>query len=50
MVCLQVFANNTDAIALYKKFGFVEEGRKVKEIKFCEDRYDDVILMAKFIE
>ncbi|MFY3790878.1 GNAT family N-acetyltransferase [Ureibacillus sp. MALMAid1270] len=27
-VCLEVFAENTNAIALYKKFGFVEEGRK----------------------
>lgn len=47
-VCLEVFAENTDAISLYKKFGFVEEGRKVKAIKVDANKYYDLISMALF--
>ncbi|CAM5222958.1 hypothetical protein UACE39S_06348 [Ureibacillus acetophenoni] len=47
-VCLEVFAENTNAIALYKKFGFVEEGRKQKAIKVSDEKYHDLILMAYF--
>jgi RimJ/RimL family protein N-acetyltransferase len=49
-IALGVFANNTGAISLYKKLGFVEEGRKVKEIKIAPDNYVDSILMYKFIK
>lgn len=44
---LEVFEDNTPAISLYKKFGFVEEGRKRKAIKINND-YKDIILMARF--
>jgi len=44
---LEVFGNNTSAIMLYKKFGFVEEGRKRKNIKTNEG-YQDMILMGRF--
>ena len=44
---LEVFENNTSAIMLYKKFGFVEEGRKRKYIKTNEG-YQDMILMGRF--
>jgi RimJ/RimL family protein N-acetyltransferase len=30
---LSVFAHNAAGIALYKKFGFVEEGRRVKHFR-----------------
>jgi len=32
-LCLSVFAHNTAAIALYRKVGFVEEGRRVKQFR-----------------
>ena len=47
---LGVFSNNVGAINLYKKSGFVEEGRKVKEIKIGPDNYVDSILMYKFVK
>ncbi len=45
---LEVFEENTPAIALYKKFGFIEEGRKNKNIKI-KDEYKNTLLMAKFL-
>lgn len=47
-VCLEVFSDNTNAINLYKKFGFIEEGRKSKAIKINEKTYYDLLLMANF--
>ena len=47
---LGVFSNNTGAIKLYKKLGFIEEGRKVKELKIAPDNYTDSILMYKFVK
>jgi RimJ/RimL family protein N-acetyltransferase len=43
---LNVRASNTRAIALYKKMGFVEEGRLKNRIKIPPDQYIDDILMA----
>ncbi len=48
-VCLEVFSHNERAIHLYKKLGFIEEGRKVKFVKFTEDFYADEILMYQFV-
>ncbi len=48
-VCLGVFSSNHDAIALYKQMGFIEEGRKVKEIKLNAYEYIDDILMYKLV-
>lgn len=48
-VGLAVFANNERAIRLYKKLGFVEEGRRVKELKFNDEEYVDEVLMCKFV-
>jgi RimJ/RimL family protein N-acetyltransferase len=45
-VRLRVHAKNIDAVALYKKMGFREEGRELKGAKFGPGQYDDVILMA----
>ncbi len=46
---LEVFEENTPAIALYKKFGFVEEGRKNKNIKI-EGEYKNTLLLARFLK
>jgi ribosomal protein S18 acetylase RimI-like enzyme len=45
-VQLEVFASNAGAIALYRKAGFVEEGRRVHARKL-DGVYDDVLLMAR---
>lgn len=42
---LEVFAANARAIALYKKFGFVEEGRK-RQARCLDGVYEDSICMA----
>ncbi|TFY63834.1 hypothetical protein EVG20_g6160 [Dentipellis fragilis] len=44
-VALGVFGSNPRAIALYKKVGFVEEGRKRKGT-FVQGKWEDVILMG----
>lgn len=49
-VCLEVFATNELAIGLYKKLGFVEEGRKVKDIKRGTNDYVDTIMMSRFVK
>ncbi|WP_371932707.1 GNAT family N-acetyltransferase [Bacillus carboniphilus] len=47
-VSLRVMERNVGAIRLYKKFGFLEEGREVRGIKEKEG-YQDLILMAIFV-
>lgn len=49
-VGLAVFATNHPAIGLYRKFGFVEEGRQPKQIKLGPGRYEDVVLMYRFVK
>ncbi|WP_138420841.1 GNAT family N-acetyltransferase [Aquibacillus sediminis] len=46
---LGVFSTNKRAISLYKSMGFIEEGRKNKEIKLNENEYADDILMYKLV-
>ncbi|MFO1446298.1 GNAT family N-acetyltransferase [Bacillus sp. Bva_UNVM-123] len=48
-VSLGVFSTNHRAIALYKSLGFVEEGRKVNEIKMNDNEYVDDVLMYKLV-
>lgn len=48
-VSLGVLSTNLRAISLYKSMGFIEEGRKVKQIKINENKYVDDILMYKFV-
>jgi len=48
-ISLGVFSTNERAITLYKKMGFVEEGRKVKEIKLHDNDYVDDVLMYKMV-
>ncbi|MHC4574272.1 MAG: GNAT family N-acetyltransferase [Planctomycetota bacterium] len=49
-VKLAVFATNQAAVSLYKKNGFVEEGRRIKEIKIADRKYVDEILMYRFVK
>ena len=48
-VGLSVLSSNTRAIGLYKKAGFVEEGRRPREIKMGHGEYVDEILMFRFV-
>lgn len=43
---LNVRASNSRAIALYKKMGFIEEGRLKNRIKVSKNHYIDDVLMA----
>ncbi|HUQ25300.1 MAG TPA: GNAT family N-acetyltransferase [Burkholderiales bacterium] len=45
---LQVYASNRSARALYRRFGFRQEGRRVRARKL-DGKYDDVILMGKLL-
>ena len=47
---LNVFAHNTRAIALYEKFGFVEEGRREREYQFADGSLRADLLMARWIK
>jgi diaminopimelate decarboxylase len=47
-IVLSVYPNNVDAIALYRKFGFVEEGRLARHSRKSYG-YEDEILMAAWI-
>ena len=44
-VGLAVVVSNEPARRLYEKHGFIEEGRRVRAIKYEEGRYEDDILM-----
>ena len=45
-VCLSVFPHNAAGIALYRKFGFVEEGRRVKQYRRSSGELWDTIEMG----
>ena len=49
-VYLEVFTTNTGAIRLYRKLGFVEEGLRLKDIKFGPGRYVDTLAMGRFVK
>jgi RimJ/RimL family protein N-acetyltransferase len=49
-ICLKVHATNDRAIGLYRKMGFVEEGRAARELKYGPDAYVDSVLMALFVK
>jgi len=41
---------NQPAIALRKKLGFLEEGRRIREIKIAGEKYVDDLLMYRFVK
>ena len=43
---LSVFPHNDAAIALYRKFGFIEEGRHVKQIRRADGELWDLVDMG----
>ena len=45
---LVAHSTNKRAITMYKKLGFVEEGRRVKDIKYPE-YYADSVIMGKLL-
>jgi RimJ/RimL family protein N-acetyltransferase len=49
-VVLGVFAENEPAVALYRRMGFVVEGRRVREFKLGPGRYADDLIMAKMVK
>ncbi|WP_165423639.1 GNAT family N-acetyltransferase [Ktedonosporobacter rubrisoli] len=49
-LCLQVFASNTRAIALYTSLGFEQEGRLKRQIKLLDGTYVDLLAMARFVK
>ena len=48
-VGLAVFADNDRAIRMYERFGFLEEGRRVREYRFSDEDYRDDVLMYRFV-
>ena len=45
-LCLEVFAHNSAAIALYRKYGFMEEGRRMKQYRRASGELWDSIVMG----
>jgi [ribosomal protein S18]-alanine N-acetyltransferase len=45
-LCLEVFAHNSAAIALYRKHGFMEEGRRIKQYRRDSGELWDSIVMG----
>lgn len=49
-ITLSVLEQNTNAINLYKKFGFVEEGLLINDRKHKDGKYYNTIVMGKILE
>jgi len=45
-LCLEVFAHNTAAIALYRACGFAEEGRRIRQYRRASGELWDSIVMG----
>jgi len=48
ILCLSVVSENCNAISLYKKVGFIEDGMEQKAIKY-KGKYYNLILMSKHL-
>jgi RimJ/RimL family protein N-acetyltransferase len=49
IIGLSVFATNVDAIRLYERLGFTEEGRQPREMKLGDGQYAEAVLMYRFV-
>lgn len=49
-ISLQVYTHNEAAVGLYRRFGFVEEGRRVGEYRFADGSLRDDLLMARWVK
>jgi RimJ/RimL family protein N-acetyltransferase len=49
-LCLEVFPHNEAGIALYRKYGFVEEGRRVRHYRRASGELWDSIVMGLALE
>lgn len=49
-VCLSVWSINAVAIALYRSLGFIEEGRRIGQVRFAPGRAADEVMMGKFVK
>jgi ribosomal protein S18 acetylase RimI-like enzyme len=49
-LCLDVWPANSAALALYRKFGFVEEGRLVKQYRRASGELWDALVMGLLLE
>jgi RimJ/RimL family protein N-acetyltransferase len=49
-LCLQVFPHNEAAVALYRRYGFVEEGRLVKHYRRSSGELWDAIQMGLLLD
>lgn len=43
-ISLEVYSHNTGAVALYRKFGFIEEGLKIREVKINGIYYNEYVM------
>lgn len=48
-VGMDVFVTNENAMRLYKKSGFAEEGIKTRDVKIGADQYVDVVSMYRLV-
>jgi putative acetyltransferase len=46
-LCLEVFAHNAAGIALYRKCGFVEEGRRPRQYRRANGEIWDAVIMGR---
>ncbi|MCM2276899.1 MAG: GNAT family N-acetyltransferase [Oligoflexia bacterium] len=49
-VSLGVLAGNARALALYRKLGFTEEGRRAREFRSADGAYLDTVMMGRFVK
>jgi RimJ/RimL family protein N-acetyltransferase len=49
-VGLAVFATNERALALYRRFGFSEEGRRPREYRLEDGSFRDDVLLYRFVD
>lgn len=48
-ICLEVFSNNEQAIQLYRRLGFKEEGKQINQLQLKDGSYSDLIFMSLFL-